>query len=142
MTRRVPQTLLEVCTARAVAHRGGNPDRMLDVLRAAPQGLRVAELVIEWAIATVQGIDPPEGGRWSGRQIATTAEYAAFWRVNERHGWRQRAQIRELFSDDEFQDVVAELAGFLAERGLTGPAAVRAGQAAPVRLRSTTTTAL
>ena len=87
---------------------------MFDVLRAVPQAMRSTELVIAWAIATVQG---------SERDVAYTREYAAYWGVTERQGERDRADIRELFDAEEFERVIVAVANDLRARGVTTPSA-------------------
>lgn len=107
------RTLLEVCTARATRARGGNPARLFDALRAVPEAMRVTDLVIAWALATVQGSD---------RRVAFTREYAEYWRVTERQGERDRSRIRALFDAAEFDALIADVATEVRRRGFTAPA--------------------
>lgn len=113
---RQARTLLELCTSRAATANGRDPTRMFDALRSVPQAMRVAELVVSWALATVQG---------SERDVAYTREYATWWRVSERQGERDRATIRTLFDADEFDRVIAAIARELRARGVTKPSDVR-----------------
>jgi hypothetical protein len=87
---------------------------MFDVLRAVPQASRAAELIVQWAIATVQG---------SERPVALTREYAAYWGKSERQGLYDRAAIRALFDADEFDRVIERVADELRARGVTVPPA-------------------
>jgi len=109
MAKRPARTLLEVCTARVIANRGGDPGRMLDVLRAVPEASRAAEVAVQWGIATVEASDRP---------VALTREYAAFWGKTERMALYDRARVRALFDADEFAAVIARVADELRARGV------------------------
>jgi hypothetical protein len=111
MPRKV-ETLLEVCTARAVRARGGNPARAFDALRAVPQAMRACGLVIAWAMASAYGTN--------GR-VAFGREYADYWRCTERQAWRDRARIRELFEPSEFEQLITSVAAQLLRRGVVAP---------------------
>jgi hypothetical protein len=127
---RQPKTLLEQCAVRATVARGGKPGQILDELRAVPYGMRICERVIEYAIATAYG---------SERDVATTDEYADYWRVDERTGWRHRASIRELFPGDEFEVIVSALAKWLVRRHVDDVARVM--QTAPAIAAGSSTVA-
>lgn len=83
-----PRSLLEVCVARA----GGG---WSDVRR----GARVAELIVEWAIAREE----------LGRDF-TVSEFSRWWRHTDREqrtAWRRLREFRELFPEYDTPDVIA-----------------------------------
>lgn len=83
--------------------------RKLGVHRGALAAARVAQ----WAIATA------ELGH-----VPTTVEYAEWWAIDERTGWRHRALVHEAFGD-EWQPVVERVAAELVRRGARSPGAVQ-----------------
>jgi hypothetical protein len=92
------RTLLEICVARSAAVNGGGG--MLDELLAAPRGLRVAQFVVEWAIALRAGVEPE------------TRAVAAWWKEPERTAYRRNAEFKLLFPDEPNP---ARMAGALAD---------------------------
>jgi hypothetical protein len=80
MTKRV--SVLKAATAKLGVHKGA--------LAAAH--------IAQWALATA------ELGH-----VPTTVEYAEFWFVDERTGWRHRADCRDVLGEN-WQDVVLALA--------------------------------
>lgn len=83
--------------------------RRLDVHRGALAAARVAQ----WALTTA------ELGR-----VPTTVEYAEWWAVDERTGWRHRALVHDALGD-EWQSVVELVAAEVKRRRARSPRAVQ-----------------
>lgn len=98
-TTKRAETVLELCIARAIYVRGGDPASMLDNLAAMPQGQSACIAVVLWAMAAK-----------SLGHMPTTVEFADFWRISERMGWKYRSRVTRLFPGDEFVQVVDQVA--------------------------------
>jgi hypothetical protein len=85
---RQPRTILEVCVANAGVHRGA----------------LAAAYVAQAAITT------HELGR-----VPTVAEYAEYWAVDERTGWRHSVKMTDALGMD-WRPVVAEVAKVVGDR--------------------------
>jgi hypothetical protein len=83
--------------------------RKLGVHRGAIAAARVAQ----WAMATA------ELGH-----IPSTTEYAEWWAVDERTGWRHRAAVRSVFGEN-WQPTVERIAAEAARGRLRSPRAVQ-----------------
>jgi hypothetical protein len=95
------RTLLELCVARAIKARGGDPRSLLDNVSAIPKGQAACGAVMLWAVVT------KELGH-----VPTTVEFADFWRISERMGWKYRARVVELFPD-EFVELLEHAAAYV-----------------------------
>ena len=93
---RKPRTVLEACVAVKGVHRGAI----------------AAAHVAQWAMTTEA----------LGR-LPTTVEYADWWAVDERTGWRHRAEAREVFGES-WGEVVQLLADEMARRKVRSPRGV------------------
>ena len=93
---RKPRTVLEACVAVMGVHRGSF----------------AAAHIAQWAM-TIEDL---------GR-VPTTAEYADYWAVDLRTGWRHRAEAREVFGES-WLEVVQLLADEIARRKLRSPRGV------------------
>lgn len=93
---RKPRTVLEACVAVKGVHRGAI----------------VAAHVAQWAMTT------HELGR-----VPTTLEYAEWWAVDERTGWRHRAGVKDVFGES-WVEVVLLLADEMERRKLRSPRGV------------------
>jgi hypothetical protein len=96
-TKSKPMTVQRHCVAKLGVHRG------------AIAAARVAQ----WALATA------ELG-----QMPTTVEYAEWWALDERTGWRHRALVHQALGDD-WQAVVEDLAAEIKRRQARSPRAVQ-----------------
>jgi hypothetical protein len=105
------QTLIEICVARAIRESGGDPSSLMAGVKSVPRGTRVAGYIAQWAMAS------NEVGKF-----ATTVEYTEHLGIDERTGWRHRAAIHALFSDDEFR-VLVDAVRELVRRGERNPLA-------------------
>lgn len=101
--RRQPRTVLEVCVARRGVHRGS--------LAAAH--------VAQWAMA----ID-------ALGHVPTVVEYAEWWSISERTGWRHAERVEAVFGD-EWRSVVEAIAG-AARKYVDGRLSVAGVKSTPV----------
>jgi len=88
MARRQPKTVLDHCIASRGVHRGA----------------LTAAWVAQWARCA------QELGRFP-----TTAQYADYWAIHERTGWRHREAIVDVFGE-EFEPTVMYVAAAIADR--------------------------
>ena len=88
--------MLELCVAAKGVHRGAV----------------VAAHIAQWAMTTEA----------LGR-VPTTVEYAEWWAVDERTGWRHRAEARDVFGDS-WSEVVSQLADEMGRRKVRSPRGV------------------
>jgi len=96
MPRKQPRTILQLATRRLGQVKGG--------LAAAH--------IAQWVMVTA------ELGR-----VPTTVEYSEWWAVDERTGWRHRAECRAVLGD-EWQSVVQQLADHVTQKQARSPRAV------------------
>jgi hypothetical protein len=89
-------TVLNVCYARASANARG----LVDVLRAMRKATRVAELVMQWALATDE----------LGREVASVEELVDVWQgtLSRATIWRRVGEFRELFPEHETPQPLAD----------------------------------
>jgi hypothetical protein len=78
-------TLLELSTLLAA----GGSSRPVDQLRAIPKGMRVTQLIVEWALASLE-LDEP----------LNAEQVADYWGASYRTTYRRLAEFRELWASD------------------------------------------
>jgi hypothetical protein len=88
------RSLLEVCIARAAQAAGGSGS-IVGELQATPRAMRVAQYVVEWAIALADGCDPE------------VRAVAAWWKEPEATAYRRNRDFRELFPGEPNPERIA-----------------------------------